>query len=72
MSAPKIINCSWCKKITIELPVPDSVVTLFPEFHRAYVNSIPVTIQDGICQPCRGTKFSEFPKKETTNDLATK
>lgn len=71
MSAPKIVKCSWCKRITVDLPVPDSVVTLFPEFHRAYVNGLPVIIEDGICTPCRDTKFSEFPKK-VTNDLATK
>jgi hypothetical protein len=71
MSAPKITYCAWCKRIIVDLPVPDSVVTLFPEFHRAYVNGLPVTIQDGICTPCRDTRFAEFPKK-VTHDLAQK
>jgi len=71
MSPTKITNCTYCKKIIVELPVPDSVVTLFPEFHRAYVNGLPTIIADGICDHCRATKFSEFPKK-VTHDLAQK
>lgn len=67
-----ILYCAWCKKITVDSPANgDVVVILFTEFRRAYVNGIPTYMADGICDHCRATKFSEFPKK-VTNDLATK
>jgi hypothetical protein len=62
-----ILQCTQCKKITVEPAVADSVLILYPEFHRAYVNSSPVAIEEGICFSC-----AVAAPRKVTHDLAQK
>jgi hypothetical protein len=73
-AAPAIVYCAWCKTVQLNLENVSGCVVIFPdeENRHAYVNGIPTSIADGICERCRATRFPEFPKKVVTHDLAQK
>lgn len=69
----RIVNCCWCKNITLHLGEIPSTATFAVHRNRmgsgATVDGVAQIIADGICEPCKVKQYADLAASESRAEI---